>query len=46
VFTTRGSQNVGPLGGGAAIDCMRDTFILNEIWVQGKIHTLVGTLLS
>jgi hypothetical protein len=28
---------VGPLGGGdeLIVDCIRDIFILNEIWVQG-----------
>jgi hypothetical protein len=25
---------------------MRDIFILNEIWVQGKIYILIGTLLG
>jgi hypothetical protein len=25
---------------------MRDIFILNEIWVQDKIHILVGALLG
>jgi hypothetical protein len=44
----RGSQSVGrppwgvavgPLG--ARVDCTRDIFILNEIWVQDKIYILV-----
>jgi len=35
---------VGPLGG--AFICMRDIFILNEIWAQDKIYILVGTLLG
>jgi hypothetical protein len=26
--------------------CMRDIFILNEIWAKGKIYTLVGPLLG
>jgi hypothetical protein len=29
--------------GGAWVVCMRDIFILNEIWVQDKIYILVGT---
>jgi hypothetical protein len=30
---------VGPLGrGGVKVECMRDIFILNGIWVQGKIY--------
>jgi hypothetical protein len=33
-------------GGGAQVDCMRNIFISNEILVQGKIHILIGTLLS
>jgi hypothetical protein len=24
--------------GGGGVDCMRDIFILNEIWVQGKMY--------
>jgi hypothetical protein len=37
---------VGPLGGGGGrVVCMRDVFILNEIWTQDKIRILVGTLL-
>jgi hypothetical protein len=46
-----------PLGGGrcrtssrgARVDCMRDIFILNEIWVQGKIclwHMHMGLILG
>jgi hypothetical protein len=31
---------------GRRVVCMRDIFILNEIWVQDKIYILVGTLLS
>jgi hypothetical protein len=34
---------VGPGGGGV---CIRDTLILNEMWAQGKICILVGTLLG
>jgi hypothetical protein len=33
-------------GGGGQVFCMRDTFILNEIWAQSKVHILVGTLLG
>jgi hypothetical protein len=36
---------VGPLGGGE-FACMRDIFILNEVWVQDKIYILVGTFLG
>jgi hypothetical protein len=25
--------------------CMRDLFILNEIWAQDKIYILIGTML-
>jgi hypothetical protein len=42
-----------PLGGGALlvfgggrVVCMRDIFILNEIWTQEKVCILVGTLLG
>jgi hypothetical protein len=40
----------GPRGGhcwpsGGGVDCMRDIFILNEIWAQDKIYSLLGTLL-
>jgi hypothetical protein len=35
---------IGPLGWGAQVDCMKDTFILNGIWMQDKIYNLVGTL--
>jgi hypothetical protein len=31
---------------GGQVDCMRDIFIVNEIWVQGKIYILIGTLLG
>jgi hypothetical protein len=31
---------------GAQVICMRDIFILNEIWVQDKIYTSVGTLIG
>jgi hypothetical protein len=31
-----------PKGGGRQGYCMRDIFILNEIWAQGKIYILVG----
>jgi hypothetical protein len=27
----------GSLGGGARVVCLRDVFILNEIWAQDKI---------
>jgi hypothetical protein len=30
---------------GGGIVCMRDIFILNEIWAHDKVHSLVGTLL-
>jgi hypothetical protein len=50
---TRGSQTVGRAPGGrclssagARVVCMRNTFILNEIWAQGKIYILLGTLLG
>jgi hypothetical protein len=40
-----------PPGGGrfwsprrARVDCRRNIFILNEIWVPGKISILVGAL--
>jgi hypothetical protein len=55
VLHTRRLPNCGgrPLGGaaghlGARVVCMRDIFILEEIWVQGKIYLyiLVGTLLG
>jgi hypothetical protein len=36
---------IGPLVGTRVV-CMRDIFILNEIWVQGKICILIGTLLG
>jgi hypothetical protein len=40
-----------PLPGGfavgrARVDCMKDIFILNEIWEPGKIYILIGTLLD
>jgi hypothetical protein len=50
---SRGSQTVGrvpwgvavgPLGG--RVYCMRDTLILKEIWAQGKIYSLMGTLIG
>jgi hypothetical protein len=31
---------------GDARFCVRDIFILNEIWEQDEIHVLVGTLLG
>jgi hypothetical protein len=31
---------------GAQVDCMRNIFIVNEIWLQGKIYILIGTLLG
>jgi hypothetical protein len=30
----------------ARVVCMRDIFILDEIWTQYKIYVLVGTLLA
>jgi hypothetical protein len=36
---------VGPLGRGR-VDCIRDIFILNEMWVQGKAYILIGTLVN
>jgi hypothetical protein len=33
------------VGGGQAV-CMKDIFILNEIWVQNKKNILVDTLLG
>jgi hypothetical protein len=32
--------------GGGGFVCVRDIFILNEIWAQVKIFILVGTLLG
>jgi hypothetical protein len=32
--------------GGARVVCMRDMFILNEIWGQDEMYILVGTSLS
>jgi hypothetical protein len=31
---------------GAQIVCLRDIFILNEMWAKDKIYILVGTLLG
>jgi hypothetical protein len=28
------------------VDCVRDIFILNEMWVHGKIYVLISTLLG
>jgi hypothetical protein len=39
---TRGA--FGPVGG-ERVNCMRDIFILNETWAQGKIYILISTLL-
>jgi hypothetical protein len=36
---------VSALGRGR-VDCIRDIFILNEMWVQGKAHILIGTLVK
>jgi hypothetical protein len=36
---------VGPVGG-ALVVCMKNIFILNEIWAQDKIYILIGTLLG
>jgi hypothetical protein len=36
---------VGPLGGGRVV-CMKDIFILDEIWAQHKTYIVVGTLLG
>jgi hypothetical protein len=33
------------LWGGGGVVCMREEFILNEIWAQDKIRILVGSLL-
>jgi hypothetical protein len=41
-----GSQIVGRAPWRATDDCMRVIFILNEIWVQGKVHISIDTLLS
>jgi hypothetical protein len=42
-----GRGAVGPLGvGGSPVVCMRDVFISNEIWAQGKIYILVVTVLG
>jgi hypothetical protein len=40
-----GGGAVGPLGEGR-VYCIRDIFILNEIWMQGKIYILIGTLVE
>jgi hypothetical protein len=32
--------------GGGGVHFMRDIFILNEIWVQGKTYILIGALLG
>jgi hypothetical protein len=37
---------VGPLRGGGRVDCMRNMFILNEIWAQGKIYILLRSSLG
>jgi hypothetical protein len=34
----RGTLLVPGGGGEAQVNCMKDIFILNEIWAQGKIH--------
>jgi hypothetical protein len=31
---------------GGRVGCTRDIFLLNEMWIQSKIHILVGTLLG
>jgi hypothetical protein len=33
-------------GGGGGVVCMRDTFILDDIWAQDKIYILVCALLD
>jgi hypothetical protein len=49
-FSNCGARTPGgavfPLGGGVRVDCMRDIFILNEIWVPSKIYILIRTLLG
>jgi hypothetical protein len=37
-FTTAWRRWSSRGGGGVRIECMRDIFILNEIWVQGNIY--------
>jgi hypothetical protein len=39
-------QTVDPGGGGVRVVCMRDIFILNEVWVQHKTYTFLRTLLG
>jgi hypothetical protein len=39
-FTSCGAH---PPGGGGGVDSLRDIFVFNEIWVQGKIYILLGT---
>jgi hypothetical protein len=34
-----GGGAVGPPVGKARVDCMRDIFLLNETWTQGKIDS-------
>jgi hypothetical protein len=41
----RGGAKAPPAGGGRVI-CMRDILIVSEIYVQGKIYILTGTLLG
>jgi hypothetical protein len=41
-----GGGGRGWASGQVGVDCMRDLFILNEIWAQGKIYILIGTLLG
>jgi hypothetical protein len=36
-------RTVCPLGRWG-VDCMRDIFILNEMWMQGKIQALIAIL--
>jgi hypothetical protein len=45
VWSASHGGTVSPLGGGGDI-CMRDIFILNEIWALDKVYISVGTLLG
>jgi hypothetical protein len=36
--------SVGP--GGKQVGCMRDIFVMNQIWLQGKICILIDTFLA
>jgi hypothetical protein len=41
-----GEGAVGPRGERALVVCVSHIFILNEIWAQDKMYTLVRTLLG